>query len=678
MKEKNISYFSGLKGRIVLFLVVPTVLIICGILAVTASNSFSSARDQAELAVQQAASYTALEIERRSANAIRTAKVMALAQEEGLFGNREASSNYAKRVLQEHPEFTGAYFGYDVDADQQDAKFIDSEFSGKLVDAAGRFIPYWYRDGSALAVAPLGDMEEGLYYQGLRERYNQSGTAQGLVTEPYVYEGVLLVEQTYPITRNGKFVGIAGVDRALDDLVSLLESIKQQTGRDLFLISRGGKFIASTVASQELITKPVSETAYASAFTPFAEGQQSRFSQELDPIDNQEYYFASQFIKTGEWTLVMRESQSKVLAPIKVELRNTIIIALVGITVIIALSLWFAHSISSRVQHIMRKADLIARGDTAIQPSLKTRVKDEIAVLDDSLNEVVASYSEIARVCSAIADGDFSQRIEPRSEQDKVTESINLMSQRRQEIEDFVKRRTERIVESTGQQNTELDSVAAAMSQMSVATREVSSLAASSAEKSQQAVDSIHNTQSELNSAVEEVKLQSSEISNASEAISKVFESSNNINGIIDVINMIAEQTNLLALNAAIEAARAGEHGRGFAVVADEVRSLASKTRDSTEEINQLIGQLQEQVEETVSTVNMSEKRSQQVVSRSEEALGSLDNAASFINLISDSMTQVAAAIEQQSSTSEEMTHNIATVSDAANALANLTSERTA
>tara|TARA_R110001583_G_scaffold171120_2_gene324616 strand:- start:14741 stop:16768 length:2028 start_codon:yes stop_codon:yes gene_type:complete len=675
MKENKISFLASLQGRILLFLGAPTILIICSIVAITSINSFSSAKTQAELAIQQAATSAALEIERRNANAIRTAKIMALAQEEGMFGNRVASSEFAHRVLSEHPEFTGAYFGYDANADQQDAQYTSGQYSGKITDQTGRFLPYWYRDGDSIALAPLTLMETGLYYDGLRKRYNLTGKAQGLVTEPYIYDGKMLVEQTYPITQNGKFVGIAGVDRSLNDMIDFLKSVKQNTGRDLFLISREGNFIASTVASEDLTTKKVADSIYSKTFKSLENGQKSRLQQTQDPLDGDDYYFVSHAIETGEWVLVLRQSEHDVMAPILVELRTTLIIAGLGILIIIALSIWFARSISQRIQHIMRKADLIAQGDTSKQENLPNKIHDEIAVLDTSLNKVIQSYDEISIACGAIAEGDFSKQMNKRSDNDTVMASINLMAQKRQEIEALLHERTVRIIESTHTQNKDLDHLAVAMNQMSAATREVSSLAASSAENAQQAVSSIESTQFELVTAVNEVKLQSADISSASTAITKVFESSNNISSIVEVINMIAEQTNLLALNAAIEAARAGEQGRGFAVVADEVRSLASKTRDSTQEISGLIAQLQNQVEETVSTVGQSEQRSQYVVDKSEVALNSLGNVADLISKISNSMTQVAAAVEEQSCTTAEITNNISSVSDAATALANFTAQ---
>jgi methyl-accepting chemotaxis protein len=343
-------------------------------------------------------------------------------------------------------------------------------------------------------------------------------------------------------------------------------------------------------------------------------------------------------------------------------------------TLVIILSLWFATSISIRIQRTKEKAEQISKG-IAIESEKQSALGDEIDAMDESLNNVAASYTEISKLCSLIADGDFSAHMEERSEKDIVAISINLMSTRRKEIEKLFQQRAGLIASSTQTQKNELENISSAIYEMSNTTNEIATLASNSAKFSQDAVVSIKGTQQDLLDSVAEVKNLSTDILSASEAISEVATSSSNINLIVEVINTIAEQTNLLALNAAIEAARAGEQGRGFAVVADEVRSLASKTRDSTEEIGNLISQLQRQVDGAVETVKQGERKSQQVANKSENTLTSLAQVVEKVNGINESMSQVSEAVDLQSVANKEISINIGTINGAATALAELATQ---
>ncbi|WP_043163352.1 methyl-accepting chemotaxis protein, partial [Aeromonas hydrophila] len=166
----------------------------------------------------------------------------------------------------------------------------------------------------------------------------------------------------------------------------------------------------------------------------------------------------------------------------------------------------------------------------------------------------------------------------------------------------------------------------------------------------------------EIHTLVEDMHL-------ADKAVAQVAQRSANISRILDVIRAIAEQTNLLALNAAIEAARAGDMGRGFAVVADEVRALANKTRESTDEIGQLIGSLQTEVSSSQQLMNTGITRSASTVEGTEQAFEALNQVVTQIQQIHDHISQVATAAEQQSAVSDTINQNLMRIGDAATTL---------
>jgi methyl-accepting chemotaxis protein len=205
------------------------------------------------------------------------------------------------------------------------------------------------------------------------------------------------------------------------------------------------------------------------------------------------------------------------------------------------------------------------------------------------------------------------------------------------------------------------------MNEMTATVRDVAKNAELAAESAGEANALTQAGQGVVATTVTGIGALAQEIDGAAGTIQTVKEDSVKIGSVLDVIRGIAEQTNLLALNAAIEAARAGEQGRGFAVVADEVRTLASRTQGSTQEIQGMIKSLQSGTEQAVAVMESSRSKAQASVEQAHQAGASLTAISRAVNNISDMNAQIASAATEQESVSEEINRNITIISQVAN-----------
>ncbi len=215
---------------------------------------------------------------------------------------------------------------------------------------------------------------------------------------------------------------------------------------------------------------------------------------------------------------------------------------------------------------------------------------------------------------------------------------------------------------SINNQYAETDMVATAVTEMSASIQEVASNAQLTADAASKANDETLTSKQVVNHTMDAIHELASEVEKASTVIRQLEQDSDNISTVVNVISGIAEQTNLLALNAAIEAARAGEQGRGFAVVADEVRTLATRTHDSTQEIQQMIENLQTVARQAATVMEGSRSQADNSVERAREAVASLDAITDAVSSINDMSTQIATAVEQQNAVAQEVNQNIVNI----------------
>lgn len=362
-----------------------------------------------------------------------------------------------------------------------------------------------------------------------------------------------------------------------------------------------------------------------------------------------------------EWSLVIQVPNAQAYKS-SIELNNKMdematslgsLLLIVGLVVsviaVITISL-VLRSIISPLKMIQNRVEHLASAEGDLTQSIEVDSHAELIALAKGFNSFIYKLKSLIAELKVLAS---------RTQQE---------SQSSAEIAQLTR-------DSVQRQHGEIESVVTAVNEMSATALEVAKASEQTAVETEAMSRNIRASEESLTKAMDYVDTMSKESLQAKIAVSKVAESSTNISRILEVISSIAAQTNLLALNAAIEAARAGEQGRGFAVVADEVRALASKTQSSTDDISVLIDALQKEVHSASNIIDKGAERAQMAVTQTEQALSSLNSMVSQIEEISGQITHIATAAEEQSAVTEEVNRNITGISESASELAHLADE---
>ena len=292
---------------------------------------------------------------------------------------------------------------------------------------------------------------------------------------------------------------------------------------------------------------------------------------------------------------------------------------------------------------------------------------------------LVRKLHKIAVVTRSIGEGDITRHCELRSHDviGEIIDSFNRMAETLRRIIGQLRSEsdalqaastsmvsaTERAVNLSGEQQQQVDQVATAMNELSASADEVARHAAETARATHEADEQGNTAKVVVVEAMGAVDVLADMVQGAAEVIGRLEQESENIGKVLAVINDIAEQTNLLALNAAIEAARAGEQGRGFAVVADEVRTLANRTQKSTEEISAMIERLQGGSREAVSAMEAGRDQATNGVALTEQAAEALAVIAGAITTISEMSEQIAQASREQTTVVEDVNRSVSAIS---------------
>ena len=293
---------------------------------------------------------------------------------------------------------------------------------------------------------------------------------------------------------------------------------------------------------------------------------------------------------------------------------------------------------------------------------------------------LLKKLKRIAEISYAIRDKDLRHTCTVKSD-DLIGEIINSFNSMSETLRDMIGRinseasylnsssdslmnYTSAATNSTQQQQSQVEQIATAINQMSATAQEVASHAEQTANSIKEANEQSDNAKVVVVEAMTSVDVLADMVGTASDVITNLEKEGENIGNVLTVISGIAEQTNLLALNAAIEAARAGEQGRGFAVVADEVRTLANRTKESTTEISDMIERLQNGTREAANTMEQSREQAVKGVDYTEQAAEALAMISGNINTINEMSTHIANAAEEQKTVVEDINQNVVMIND--------------
>ncbi|CAH8227857.1 methyl-accepting chemotaxis protein [Vibrio aestuarianus] len=481
-----------------------------------------------------------------------------------------------------------------------------------------------------------------------RPWYKDAMSQQGLIiTEPYQdFDGSIVV--SFAKAFHGQKQGVLAADLTVTNIIKEVLSVKLDNQGFAFLVDGKNNIVAykDEALSQKPLTDLNGQLSSQKMATLVQGNQVATISW---PQQGDKLVYVSRIPNT-DWSLGIVVDKSLAYASVSEQITFTAIASLILYIVIASISTWVVTRLLKPLQELSGALAQLAQGEGDLTQRIDIRRMDEIGELAEKVNLFLSQMQGMLK---------------------GIVEHSHQLSTQAQNANDLSTQASLRVEH----QQNDVNQIATAIHEMSATAAEVASHAELTASASQASASACDDGQAVIKKNRDSITSLANQVDSAAKVIRELESNAQSINQILSTIQGIAEQTNLLALNAAIEAARAGEQGRGFAVVADEVRVLSQRTHGSTEEIRTMIETLQSNTQHAVENMEASTKLADNSVEYAEQAHDSLVRITQAITEINDMALQIASAAEEQRAVSEDISRNTQGIKDASDDLASQTQQ---